>query len=128
MAELDVSSTSDVNLSDLDSEDLPDTPNTSDMKFSDEDSILSSSSDSVRLLICCYILFRINHNAVTIFFVFQISNVSFGIDDSLSISETEYDGDNVNINDPTRELDAVSLSSSVTSVDVSYIYLLGCLC
>lgn len=45
----EISSTSDVNFSDIDSDDLPDTPNTSDMKFSDDDSVLNTSlsDDSV---------------------------------------------------------------------------------
>lgn len=47
----EISSMSDRNFSDIDTDDLPDTPNTSDMKFSDDDSILniSSSCDSVSL-------------------------------------------------------------------------------
>lgn len=46
--ESDGYSTSDVNLSDIDTDDLPDTPNTSDMNSSDqEDSILNLLFNSV---------------------------------------------------------------------------------
>lgn len=51
VSDTEISSTSDINFSDLDTDDLLDTPNTSDMQFSDDDSIMSSSSKvSVQLI------------------------------------------------------------------------------
>lgn len=54
----EISSMSERDSSDIDTDDLQDTPDTSDMKFSDDDSILniSSSSDSVSLLSFCIVL------------------------------------------------------------------------
>ncbi|VVC33097.1 Hypothetical protein CINCED_3A008515 [Cinara cedri] len=49
ISDVDISSTSDINFSDLNTDDLLDTPNTSDMKFSDDDSILSISSITCNL-------------------------------------------------------------------------------
>ncbi|XP_060840629.1 uncharacterized protein LOC132921565 isoform X2 [Rhopalosiphum padi] len=89
------SSTSDFNCSDIDSDDLPDTPNTSDLKFSDDDSILSTSSCSN----------------------YSNSNEATGFDDDFlsSLSDTEFEPDNIDVEESMLELDSVSLSSSITS-------------
>ncbi|XP_029345285.1 uncharacterized protein LOC100167907 isoform X3 [Acyrthosiphon pisum] len=85
------SSTSDIN-----SDDLLDTPNTSDMKSSDEDSTLSTSSCSN----------------------FSNSNEATGFDDDFlsSLSDTEFELENIDIEESMKEVDSVSLSSSVTSL------------
>ncbi|XP_060880446.1 uncharacterized protein LOC132952235 isoform X2 [Metopolophium dirhodum] len=84
------SSTSDIN-----SDDLLDTPNTSDMKSSDDDSTLSTSSCSN----------------------FSNSNEATGFDDDFlsSLSDTEFELENIDIEESMIEVDSVSLSSSVTS-------------
>lgn len=50
---LQYSSTSDVDYSDIDSDDLPTTPDTCDMNTSDDDSVLNSSLNSVRQFTMC---------------------------------------------------------------------------
>ncbi|CAI6369403.1 unnamed protein product [Macrosiphum euphorbiae] len=84
------SSTSDIN-----SDDLLDTPNTSDMKSSDDVSTLSTSS-------CSSLTNSIEAN---------------GFDDDFlsSLSDTEFELENVDIEESMIEVDSVSLSSSVTS-------------
>jgi hypothetical protein len=81
--------------SDINSDDLLDTPNTSDMKSSDDDSTISSSSCSN----------------------FSNSNEATGFDDDFlsSLSDTEFELENIDIEESMLDVDSVSLSSSVTS-------------
>ncbi|XP_022182300.1 uncharacterized protein LOC111042111 isoform X2 [Myzus persicae] len=80
--------------SDINSDDLLDTPNTSDMKSSDYDSTNTSS-----------------------FSDYSNSNEATAFDDDYlsSLSDTEFELENVGIEESMLELDSVSLSSSVTS-------------
>ncbi|XP_025206733.1 uncharacterized protein LOC112602713 isoform X2 [Melanaphis sacchari] len=89
----DFSSISDFNCSDINSDDLPDTPNTSDLKFSDDNSILSTSSCS----------FYTNSNEAT------------GFDEDFLSSLSDTEPDNIDYEESMQEFDSVSLSSSITS-------------
>ncbi|CAH1709136.1 uncharacterized protein LOC114126584 isoform X2 [Aphis gossypii] len=81
-------------MSDINSDELPDTPNTSDLNDTDN-SFLSSSLSS----------FLSNSNEAT------------GFDDDYlsSLSDTDYEPDTIDVEESMQEPDSVSLSSSITS-------------